>query len=133
LIPVIVLTILSDAAHAVAYEVTVARDHIRNAVNARAVIADTLLSLGACAYIGGNYIWLPSLAEAERALGAVVVRVAPVFDLDKVTGPVAPEVLAIPLNLGCDFAERLERQTTHPALARRLPAVRIARLLAVGC
>jgi len=132
LIPLVVHTMHRDADHPVACETRCAECHIRNASDASAVIAVSFARLRACVGIWvGLILRLSCLASIHCTLGAVIVRIARLENLDEVTSPIAPEILAIPRELRRQLAEWFELKTANAILARRCPAMWITGLRAV--
>jgi hypothetical protein len=89
-----------DASHAIARKPAAAVNHSIYASNASAIITSPFTRLRARdAGWEPSVLWLPSLTGINRALDAVVVDIAGVFDRDEVPSSIAPELLAVAADL----------------------------------
>jgi hypothetical protein len=85
-----------DAAHAVARKPAAAVNYALYASNASAIITSPFIRLRARdPGWKPSVLWLPSLTGIKRALDAIVVDIAGVFDRDEVPSSIAPELLAV--------------------------------------
>lgn len=123
----------SDAPGIVTQRCTAAIGKPLNAFNTLAAVAYAFTYHGAGFSIWDERgYWITRFAEIAGARQPILIKVAGLYVFDQIPLTVAPFLLAVPRTLRRDFSRWLELKAADPARARRRPAPRIARLLAIG-